>query len=305
MGDDARMISVLYGLCGGLLSGMAVLVLARRPGSALHRQFAYVSLALLAWISTLFLFHRSESDSAVLLLGRLNFAAALPAVTLGYLLVRTLAGRVSSRNAVLVVETIIFAAITAFTPYVDQAELLGQGADGRPLTLYGPLFPIYILHVIGFLTATVLTALRGAREAVRPVKDQLYAVALGVMAMGLASMITNVVLPYGFGDFHYTDAGPLSTILFLLCVGYAILQHRLFDLKLFVRKTVVYGLLLTFAVSAYSAVVVLVTDWIAGPSADSLTRFGVLLIAFSFDPLRRFLEQRVDRLLFPVRKPGK
>ena len=37
--------------------------------------------------------------------------------------------------------------------------------------------------------------------------------------------------------------------------------------------------------------------------AGKVTQFAVLLIAFSFDPLRRFLEKRVDRLLFdPERK---
>jgi hypothetical protein len=295
----------LYGLCCLLLLGMATLVLMRRPTSALHRQFALVALALLVWVATLYFFHHTSSPSLALLLGRLNFAAVLPAVTLGYLLVRTLGQKASRYPSLLLAETLLLTLLTAFTPLIDEAERLGAGHNGRPLTVYGPLFPLYLLHLLGYLSAAVLLAFRYARSAARPVADQLYLVGAGILATGLIALVTNAVLPYGFGDFRYTDVGPLSTIAFLLCVGYAILKHRLFDLKLFVRRTLVWGLLLSFVLSAYSAVVVLVTDRLAGENAGTVTRFAVLMLAFSFDPLRRFLEQRIDRLLFPVRRASK
>ena len=52
--------------------------------------------------------------------------------------------------------------------------------------------------------------------------------------------------------------------------------------------------------SSYSAVVLLVTEHLTAGTSGALTRLGVLVIAFSFDPLHRFLEGRVDRLLFPA-----
>jgi hypothetical protein len=114
-------------------------------------------------------------------------------------------------------------------------------------------------------------------------------------------MVAGIVLPYGFGDFRFTDWGPLSSALFLLAVGYAVAKHRLFDLRRFVRRTLVLGILGTLALAAYGAVVVLATERFAGAGAGGLTRFSVLVIALSFDPLRRALEKQVDRLLFPPR----
>lgn len=85
--------------------------------------------------------------------------------------------------------------------------------------------------------------------------------------------------------------------MFLLSVGYAVLKHRLFDLRRLVRKTVVFGLLGSLALAVYGAVVVLATERFAGSGSASLTRFSVLVIALSFDPLRRSLETKVDKLL--------
>jgi hypothetical protein len=135
-----------------------------------------------------------------------------------------------------------------------------------------------------------------------PVRDQLLLIGLGTLATGVVSLVTNALLPYAFGDFRYTDAGPLSTLLFLLAVAYATAKHRLFEFRLFIRRTLVLGLLLSFALAAYSAVVLLATDRFTGEGSGTLTRFGVLVIAFSFDPVRRFLEGRIDHLLFADEK---
>lgn len=293
--------ALLYYVCFSLLLGMAALVISRRPSSWQHRYFALAALSLLGWTLTLFLFHEATEPGKVLWLGRLNFAAALPSVTFGYLLVRAISGKRPASTVLLLTETLVLMLLTAFTPLVDAAELPGAGPAGRHITIYGPLIWLYLAHIIAYLTSAVFVAFRAASVAHRPERDQLYLVGSGILATGMVGLVGNIVLPYGFRDFRYTDVGTLSTMLFLLCVGYAILRHRLFDLRLFVRRTVVYGLLLSFALSAYSAVVVLVTERMAGEQAGTLTRVAVLMIAFSFDPLRRYLEKRVDRYLFRQR----
>jgi hypothetical protein len=41
----------------------------------------------------------------------------------------------------------------------------------------------------------------------------------------------------------------------------------------------------------------LFTDKFASSESSGVTRFGVLVIAFSFDPIRRLLEEKIDKLL--------
>ncbi len=201
---------------------------------------------------------------------------------------------------------ICLTAITLLTPLVDQEEIVRGDAILRHTTIYGPLFPLYLAHVVGYLAAAVLLAFRSRRESVPgPIRDQLLLIGIGTLATGAVSLVTNALLPYAFGDFRYTDAGPLSTLLFLLAVAYAVARHRLFDFRLFIRRTLILGLLLSFVLAAYSAFVLLATDRFTAEGSGTLTRFGVLVIAFSFDPVRRFLESRIDHLLFAEHKSRK
>ena len=282
----ASATDILYGACSLLLFGSALLIWLKNPRSKLHGWFALTALSLLLWLSTLFLFDRSQYPQNVLLLGRLNFAAMVPAVFFAYRFVKTVAGE-EKRNgknmeadrgeSTVVLRHLemawvtVLTALTLLTPLVDRSEIVardagaGAGATLRHLTVYGPLFLLYLVHVVGFLAAAVGVAFRTRREHVPgqvpgPVRDQLLLIGLGTLATGVVSLVTNALLPYAFGEFRFTDAGPLSTLLFLLAVAYAIAKHRLFDFRVFVRRTLVLGLLLTFALAAYSAVVLLATD---------------------------------------------
>ena len=243
-------------------------------------------------------------------LGRANFACAALAVTFGYLLVRSLADEDTRKrvapskqtgtfgSTTLVTEALLLAAVSAFTGLVDRAELVHAGADGRHLTVYGSWFFLYAAHIVGYIGASAVVAFQIRKAQVRgALRDRLTLVGLGVLATGLVGVVCDILLPYGFGDFRFVDAGPLSTALFLLAVGYAVLKHRLFDLRRLVRKTVVLGLLGSLALAVYGAVVVLATERFAGSGSGTLTRFSVLIIALSFDPLRRAFEHKVDKLL--------
>jgi len=295
---------VLYYFCFALLLGMAAFVYRKNVLSWLHASFALTSLSLLAWLATLFAFHRSQDAAAVLWLGRANFAAALLAVFFGYLFVRAIARRSAPPRHLPLLGggTLLLCGLTLFTPLVDKAEIVGPA--GRHVTQFGPLFPLYLAFVVAFLAAAVLLAFQARQDAAQPARDQLLLVGSGVLATGAVALATNVALPYGLGDFRLVDVGTLSTILFLLAVAYAISVHHLFDIRLLVRKTLVYGLLLSFVLGAYTSVVLLVTQHLtaAGGNSSPFTQFGVLVIASSFDPLRRYLEKRVDRLLFPTHR---
>jgi hypothetical protein len=305
-------IDLLNLLFSVLLLVSAVVVFVRDIRSPLHQRYALTALSLLGWVATLPLYYRATDSTTVLWLGRFNFAAAALAVTFGYLLVCSLAKGKDRRTArfeqrskrfslpiyLFVAEGAALALVSTFTPLIARDELLSIDASSRHVTVYGTLFPLYVVHIVGYLIASALVAFRARRHASGPVRDRLTLVGAGVLATGVVGVIADIVLPYGMGDFRFTDAGPLSTALFLLAVGYAVLRHHLFDLRLFVRRTLVQGLLLLFVAAAYSAIIALVTEHLTSGSAGLLTRFGVFLIAATVEPLKRYLDKRIDRFLF-------
>ncbi|WP_394793072.1 histidine kinase N-terminal 7TM domain-containing protein [Armatimonas sp.] len=300
---NSVLAEVLYALCSLVLAGASIFLLVREGRSPVVRWFVASCLALLVWVVTLFLFGRSEDPGYVLLVGRANFAAVSLAVYFGFRFVKAVAALPSRPSDTwLLWLSVALAVISATTPWIDKAELVGTGITGGHETVYGPLFALYVAHVVGMLAATLWLAFRSSSWVASPHRDQLLLLGWGTLATGVISLVTNALLPYTFDDFRWIDVGPLSTLLFLLSVAYAVIRHQLFDIRVFIRRAVVLGVALSMVLACYSALVLLVTDTFASSESGGVTRFGVLVLAFSFDPIRRFLEGRIDKLLFHERR---
>jgi signal transduction histidine kinase len=94
---------------------------------------------------------------------------------------------------------------------------------------------------------------------------------------------------------------PLFTIMVALgplCIALAVLQHRIWDIDIVVNRTIVYGTLTTCIIALYTVVF----SWLGAalraysPFVVSLIATGLILIAFQ--PLRDWLQRRVNRLLY-------
>jgi len=303
-------IAWLYYLCFLLLAGLWLFIAwigqGQRHRAPLRRLFLALALSLLLWQLTLFIETRTVRPVLWLALGRLNFTAMVFAPFLAWRFVQEMAK--SSRikweqnrawRLACRWETVVLAVLTLFTPWVDASERV---ESAHAVSTFGPLLPVYGTHVLGYWGAALLVAWRQRRQTKqRVVRDQLGLIGSGILITGFISLVTNLLLPYGWGDFRFCDIGPLSVLGFLLCVAYATFLRRLFALGIFLRETLVNGILLAFVLGAYSSAVFVISQTLTA-SAGQWTQFAVLIIAFSFDPLRRFLEEKTDRLLFGERK---
>jgi hypothetical protein len=292
-------VSLLYLLCFVLLAGLAVFVASKgsRTRPLLRRSFCLLAFSLLAWQATLFLEIQTAVPSLQLALARANFAAAGLAVYFALRFVQEAPDSPLSQtmNRWLLLETGALSALALLTPLVVSAERV---RDAQALTTFGVLAPAYFLHVGGYLAAALVLSFRERRRSEsRREREQLTLVGLGMVATGGIALVTNALLPYGFNDFRFSDVGTLSTLLFVAAVAYATFIHGLFGLQVIIRKALVYGLLLAFVLGAYSSMLFLATEYLT-ESSGKLSQFSVLLIAFSVDPLRRFLEEKTGRLLF-------
>lgn len=180
-------------------------------------------------------------------------------------------------------------------PLISASERIEEGSA---ITTYGPLFGLYLAHVLGYLIAALVVAFHGRSRTRNKVKRaQFLFIGVGLLATGGISAVTNALLPYQFHDFRFCDVGPLSTVLFASAIAYAVFVHQLFGLRVVLRAALVYGVLLTLVGGAYSSGVFVLSQYLTEGSGK-MEQFLVLFLAFSFDPLRRFLEGKVDVLLF-------
>ncbi len=102
------------------------------------------------------------------------------------------------------------------------------------------------------------------------------------------------------GFHHVTEALPFNTV-FLLCTTVAILRYRLFDIDVILNRTLVWGGLSALVIGVY-ALVVGTLGHLVGDRLDlGVSLLATGLIALLFQPLRTFLQHRVNRLLYGKR----
>lgn len=292
--------AALYSLCLLALAGFALFVFVRNPRGPLNQTFLLLSLSLLGWVASLFAFSLPSFDTqnapGLLLLGRFNFACIVLAVTLGCLFVRQVARHSRPFPLWLWLETLLLTALTLFTPLVDKAELV---TNGHHSTLYGPLFPLYVLHILAWLIAALWTAFRPVSQRSRQTIQQLHLIGGGILATAAVALVTNALLPYAFADFRFIHVGTLSTLLFLLCVGYAVFVLHLFSIRVLVKMTFIFAGLVTLALEVYQLALGFLAHLLpfGDPAQRSLaaTLIALSVNAFTHEPVKRWLERVISR----------
>ncbi|MBC7265268.1 MAG: hypothetical protein H5T64_13070 [Chloroflexi bacterium] len=97
------------------------------------------------------------------------------------------------------------------------------------------------------------------------------------------------------------DWGYLITTLYPLSVGYAVLRYQLFDIRVVIRKGLVYSLL-TATLTAIFLLLSLVTGYLfqglTGRQSFLFALFPALIVAILFQPARNRIQTFVDRAFF-------
>lgn len=296
----SQIVNLLYYACFIVFIVLTLFVFLKNFKSTLNQYFSLFSLSLLGWLVTLYLFNRETDQNVLTLLGRSNFAAVGLAVFFGFLFVKEIIKKPSQYKAILFIETFILCSITQFTNLIDKSE---HFINEVRITEFGILFDLYVLHLVGYIASALYSAFKSKVVNART-KRQLLIIGIGIFLTTAIALTTNVVLPYIFNNFTFQELGALSVLFLLLSVAYSITFQQLFDVRLVIRRTVVFTLLLGIIFTIYGGFIfilaqILQTGSIITSKQSFVGNFlGITLIGFSFDPLRRWLQNTTDHFLF-------
>ncbi len=125
--------------------------------------------------------------------------------------------------------------------------------------------------------------------------------------MYLSAAYTTVVLSAFFylllvHDIKTVPVDNLLVVIYALLFAYAITRHRLMDVKIFVRKGIVYSILTAILSGLYVSFILvsgLLIKHVSGINVIWLIFPAVFLLAILFQPIKDKIQQKVDQMLFP------
>lgn len=202
--------------------------------------------------------------------------------------------------------------------YSEQMPALDAEQQRLQTLLAGPIGLSVPLAFLLLLPATVALFLR-LRRAQGVERQQVKWFAYAVLLLTLT--MTFLVLIQLWGNQTGAELPALSVLWELLyvvapaflpvAIGIAILRHRLWDIDLIIRRTLVYTLLTSLVIGVYVAIVAGVGALLAsGPVAAAQGEAGspwpalplqlvaAGVVAVLFQPARHWLQQRVNRLFY-------
>ncbi len=164
-----------------------------------------------------------------------------------------------------------------------------------------PLVPITDLVPVPAFLVTLWAVVVRFRRSSGVERQQLKWFALGAAA-SIVMLTASLVVPVGVAADAAWGAGMISWGLVPIATGIAILRHRLFDIDVVIRRTVVYGLVVAVLGASYAGLVVALQTLFSGMAGGTLpVAFSTLAIAALFAPVRARVQALVDRKFYRAR----
>ncbi len=186
------------------------------------------------------------------------------------------------------------------TPTVLNIEKVSFTATGQELVV-GPLYTPFFIYFAIYLIGTFINLFKKFKRSTSLEKLQIQYLIFGLVTASIFALLLNVILPI-FGLSNLVSLGAFSSVFIVGSTAYAIVKHRLLDIRLVVARTVAYSLLLVILSVFYIGSTVLLTNFLFKTTTSSaqllLYSALTLVVAFTFQPLRSFLEKSTDKVFF-------
>lgn len=161
------------------------------------------------------------------------------------------------------------------------------------------LYSIVFCFMFGLATYLLI---RQALQATGRRRRQLAVVCIGVLGAGVFGIVFNLILP-ALDNYSFIWVGPLFSIVFLICMSFAVVRYRLFDLRLALARALAYLISLFWVIIIYAFALFLVGLTLFGQSTVSTVQNFVylglaVLLTFTFQPLKNFFDRFSNHLFF-------
>lgn len=167
---------------------------------------------------------------------------------------------------------------------------------------FGSLYFIYSLYFFGTIASIFYLVIGGYRTSRGIQRDQLRFVTLGLIGFGVSVLLVSFIFPL-LGEDRVIPLDSPSSIFFIASISYAMVRHRLLDIRIVVTRSIIYGLLLTVVTLLFVFITFLSAQFFGNTttSRNFIAFLVATLIVFGLDPLKGWLSRATDKTFFKAK----
>jgi len=284
---------------------LGFLVLFRNPKKVSSIAFFCLTLFGDSWLVTNYFADHADTVAMGVIWTRLMMAFGLLTVLSLLYFLSTFIDEKKSKaviRRVLSVPVLLTTFILLFTASIVQTVTF---KDSVAEITFGSLSILYLLVFVLTLALSLFTLVSKFIQARGVDKKRFGFLFLGLSLTFVLVTITNLILPLVFNIYTVSAYGGNATVLLIGFTTYAIVKHRLMDIRTVVAKSVVFAVLLAIIGVFYTFTMIWLEKIIFPETGGNLTSGQIifrivltLFVVFTFQPLRKFITKKTDRIFF-------
>ena len=276
--------------------GIGFYVYRRNPSAPLNRAFAFTAFTIGLWTIALAWGRFEPASFQTAIRAAFGAGSLCPFGILLFVEHFGATGTVHKRRLRLLAMVAIALSVLSFSPWMVTG-VTREPYGMRPL--YGFLHPLLASYTVLIFALAAATLARQYQRLVGLQKIQAGHLFLAFIVPGVLAAITNVFMPLIAGTSAYNGLGPVFSLIMIAMVAHAIIRHRLMDIRIVIRRGVVY--LVTFLSSAALFVILLFGSNFLLPLEHGFSARDIvlaLIVAVAFQSVKSRVQHLLDLYLY-------
>ena len=281
---------------------LSLLVFFRNPKSSTNRLFLLFVLFVVIWLISNFLENAVSGQGLAAFFLQTDFASAILLAYFFLLFCQSFPAskKITLLSVLLFIPAIFLSVLSFFKDMIITNVSLNTNGIHFDT---GIIFLPYALAVVGYMSAGMIELLRRYRASKGVVRIQILYVLLGFLISASIALVTNLILPQSFNlPVEIGRIGIYGLSFFIVFTAYAIVKHRLMDIRLIVVKSIIYALLFLFIGVIYTFFIFIIGSFVlqgfTGLEAYWAAMAVAIVVAFTFQPIRNIFTRWTDRVFF-------
>jgi signal transduction histidine kinase len=294
-------------ITGVTTAALGSVVYLRNPKAAMSRYFLLLCLATISWTVANYLIDHANLLYISQLSAHIAPAAALNILFWLYMFTSNFKKRPSRTTIFQISLSLVWLLGTVFAASDLVIATVTPGSKVMNIQTGMGYLP-YLVIILSLFGGALWQLIRFKQKANVLEKTQIRFMVWGIaISIGIA-IFNNGILPIFISDWEAVKVTPILSLVFIGSISYAIIKHRLFDIRLVAARLLAYAMATFVLGLAYGVIVFKVVDdfLLHTQSQSSLLQRGVytlmaVFMVFTFQPVKKFFDHVTDRIFFKDR----